>query len=289
MFNQKITIERSHGTTRENKTKSLCLFCMTESIRNMTCGLNALGQPALIHSSFSYLKGHAPAEIAKLTKEGYLEHDVGYANPPCSIVGDWEDAKQPIICLDEFTLTDKAVDALKKFYGQDLVIDEYAKDNPYDTWLVDWQNRGRDYCSRLATQMTENENTPDQYVHLLDACKQFFSSGTIQNIDSRDLSMFLLLSYVIEYIAREDQMYNDFHPQSFYLSDISEEDGWFKFCFSENEEDLSFSIRVEGFAPVFLSVLCDYDTNNTPETFTCIQNVLAIKKFLKHTDIDADF
>lgn len=261
---------------------------MIEAIQNMTCGLNSLGQPALLHSSFSYLKGHVPAEIAMLAKEGYLEHNTGYANPPCSVIGDWDDTKQPIICLDEFTLTDKAIDELKKSCNQPLVVDDQAENTPYDTWLIDWQNKSKEYCAELATVMTGNEKTPDKYVYLLDACKQFFSDGIVQRLNGRDMSMFLLLSYVIEYIAREDQLYSDFHAQSFFLSNITEEDGWFKFSFTSNEEDLSFSIRVEGFAPVFISVLCDYDKEISSEAFTCIQNVLAIKKFMKHAEIDTE-
>ena len=86
-----------------------------------------------------------------------------------------------------------------------------------------------------------------------------------------------MLSYVIEYIAREKFMYSNDELSRFYLSGVTEEAGWVRFSFSDGERN-NFDIRADGFFPTYVSIANGKSDCRELADVTSIYSLLQINK-----------
>lgn len=170
-------------------------------IKNFFVGKDILGRDAIVHSRVTFLMKRVPKEMADATRAGYLSHASCFVNLPYPAIGDWDDQIPPIIRVEEFTLTEEGREQLDELYDVNLV--QADKDDTLDTWQSQWEEEAGSICSSLCDTLMESINVSGENVALLNTCKQYFTSHEFGNLEGKNLSIALLLSYVIEYIARE--------------------------------------------------------------------------------------
>lgn len=227
-------------------------------IKNFFVGKDILGRDAIVHSRVTFLMKRVPKEMADATRAGYLSHASCFINLPYPAIGDWDDQIPPIIRVEEFTLTEEGREQLDELYDVNLV--QADKDDTLDTWQSQWEEEAGSICSSLCDTLMESINVSGENVALLNTCKQYFTSHEFGNLEGKNLSIALLLSYVIEYIAREKFMYSNDELNRFYLSGVTEEAGWVRFSFSDGERN-DFDIRADGFFPTYEAAYCTGYTN----------------------------
>lgn len=225
-------------------------------IKNFFVGKDILGRDAIVHSRVTFLMKRVPKEMADATRAGYLSHASCFVNLPYPAIGDWDDQIPPIIRVEEFTLTEEGREQLDELYDVNLV--QADKDDTLDTWQSQWEEEAGSICSSLCDTLMESINVSGENVALLNTCKQYFTSHEFGNLEGKNLSIALLLSYVIEYIAREKFMYSNDELSRFYLSGVTEEAGWVRFSFSDGERN-DFDIRADGFFPTYVSIASGKD------------------------------
>lgn len=235
-------------------------------IKNFFVGKDILGRDAIVHSRVTFLMKRVPKEMADATRAGYLSHASCFVNLPYPAIGDWDDQIPPIIRVEEFTLTEEGREQLDELYDVNLV--QADKDDTLDTWQSQWEEEAGSICSSLCDTLMESINVSGENVALLNTCKQYFTSHEFGNLEGKNLSIALLLSYVIEYIAREKFMYSNDELSRFYLSGVTEEAGWVRFSFSDGERN-DFDIRADGFFPTYYKIYPSYsmsaDSKNSLE------------------------
>lgn len=244
-------------------------------IKNFFVGKDILGRDAIVHSRVTFLMKRVPKEMADATRAGYLSHASCFVNLPYPAIGDWDDQIPPIIRVEEFTLTEEGREQLDELYDVNLM--QTDKDDTLDTWQSQWEEEAGSICSSLCDTLMESINVSGENVALLNTCKQYFTSHEFGNLEGKNLSIALLLSYVIEYIAREKFMYSNDELSRFYLSGVTEEAGWVRFSFSDGERN-NFDIRADGFFPTYVSIANGKDDCQELADVTSIYSLLQISK-----------
>ncbi len=244
-------------------------------IKGFFVGKDILGRDAITHLRVTFLMKRVPKEVVDATRAGYLSHASCFVNLPYPAIGDWDDQIPPIIQVEEFTLTEEGKEQLCGLYGGNLA--ETDKDDTLDTWQSQWEEEAGNICSSLCDTLMNSVNVSGENVALLNTCKQYFTSHEFGNLEGKNLSIALLLSYVIEYIAREKFMYSSDELEQFYLSGVVEEAGWVRFSFSDGEQN-HFDIRADGFFPTYVSIASGKDDCQELADVTSIYSLLQINK-----------